>query len=71
MIVKNDVGEDFLDQKMHVEFTGGIYEGSNPTWEAVLSSICMLHAILLAFETNQIFWPHLTPALINTLPLSI
>ena len=35
MMVKNDVCEAFLDQKMHVEFTGGIYEGSNPAWEAV------------------------------------
>ena len=71
MIVKNDECKTFLDQKMHIEFTGGIYEGSDPTWEAVLSIQCMLHAILLALETNQIFWPHLTPALLNTLPLSI
>ena len=70
-MVKNDVGKTFLDQKMHVEFTGGIYEGSNATWEAVLSVQCMLHAILLALETNQIFWPHPTPALINRPPLSI
>ena len=35
MMVKNDVGEAFLDQKMHVEFTGGIYEGSIQAWEAV------------------------------------
>ena len=71
MMVKNDGCKTFLDQKMHVEFTEGIYEGSISTWEAVLSSICMLLAILLAFETNQIFWPHPTPILINTLPLSI
>ncbi len=70
-LLRRDVGEAVLDQKMHVEFTGGIYQGSNPTWEAVLSSTCMFHAILLAFETTQIFWPHPTPVLINTLPLSI